>query len=60
MNLIFISCAGVLIVILNKPLGEAFRRANLALGERDYGDWSYRAPLIVLGVLLTCLSFLAE
>jgi hypothetical protein len=60
MKLVLLSCAGVLIVILNKPLGEAFRRANMALGERDYGDWSYRTPLIVLGVLLTCLSFLAD
>ena len=60
MILVLLSCAGALIVILNKPLGEAFRRANMALGERDYGDWSYRGPLIVLGVLLTCLSFFAD
>ena len=60
MSLVLISCAGVLMVILNKPLGEGIRRANMALGERDYGEWSYRAPLVVFGILLTCLSFLAD
>ena len=59
-ELILISCAGVLIVILNEPLGEALYRARLGMGDRDYGVWSYRGPLIFLGLLLTCLSFFAE
>ena len=60
MGLILLSCAGALLVILNKPLGEAVRRGNMAIGERDYGDWSYRGPVVLLGLSLTCLSFFAD
>ena len=57
-GLVILSCVGTLMVILNKPLGEALYRARLALGDRDYGVWSYRGPLILIGVVLTCASFL--
>ncbi len=60
MGIVLFSCAGALMVIPNRPLGESCRRVNLALGFAGYGDWSYRAPLIVLGTLLACLSFLAD
>ncbi len=56
-KIVILSCIGTLMVVLNKPLGEAVRRARPALGERDYGVWSYRVPLIVIGILLTCFSF---
>ena len=56
-ELVVLSCVGTLMVILNKPLGGALRRARMAMGDRDYGEWSYRGPLILIGVLLACLSF---
>lgn len=61
MTIVLLSCAGILLVVLNRPLGEAFRRMNLGRGNRDYdGDWPYRAPLIIVGVLLACFSFFAD
>jgi hypothetical protein len=60
-DIVILSCAGTLMVILNKPLGKALYRANLELwGGRDYGLWSYRAPIIFIGILLTCLSFFSD
>ncbi len=59
-NIVILGCAGTLMVILNEPIGKAFHRANLAMGGRDYGLWSYRAPLIFIGLLLTCLSFFRD
>ena len=58
--LILLSCAGVLIVILNQLIGEGIRRVHIERGGKDIGVWPFRAPLILFGVLLTCLSFLAE
>ena len=61
MTIVLLSCAGILLVMLNRPIGEVFRRMNLGMGHRDYdGDWPYRAPLIIVGVLLACLSFFAD
>ena len=56
-DVVILSCIGTLMVILNKPVGEALYRARLALGDRDYGVWAYRGPLILIGIVLTCLSF---
>jgi hypothetical protein len=49
-----------LIVILNQLIGEGIRRVHIERGGKDIGVWPFRAPLILFGVLLTCLSFLAE
>ena len=33
------SIIGTLLVILNKPVGEALHRAGVALGDRDFDVW---------------------
>ena len=55
--IIVLSCIGTLIVILNKRIGEGLYRAGQALGDRDFDVWTYRGPVIFLGVFLTFLSF---
>lgn len=56
-NIVILSLIGTLMVILNKPIGTALYRARLGMGDRDVGVWSYRGPVIFIGVLLACLSF---
>jgi len=56
-KIVILSCLGVLLVILNKPLGEALYRAQLGMGYRASSVWLYRGTLIFYGVLLTCASF---
>ena len=51
---------GLLIVILNKPLGEAGYRRSVELGGKDYGVWWYRGPILVAGLILVLMSFLYE
>lgn len=56
-ELVIVSCVGTPMVILSRPPGGALRRARVATGDRDYGERSYRGPIILIGVLLACLSF---
>ncbi|MBV8857937.1 MAG: hypothetical protein JOZ02_13465 [Acidobacteria bacterium] len=56
-GIVVLSCIGTLIVILNKPIGEGLYHAGQALGDRDFDVWTYRGPVIFLGIFLTCLSF---
>lgn len=51
-NIYILMAVGILMVVLNKPVGKWFRQARLALGGPDYGIWSYRGPLIGIGLLL--------
>jgi hypothetical protein len=60
-KLVILSCTGTLMVVFNKPFGEAFKWLTVELYGRngdDYSAWNYRAPLILFGLLLTCMSFL--
>ncbi|HKG14450.1 MAG TPA: hypothetical protein VKB12_14070 [Pyrinomonadaceae bacterium] len=54
---VILSCAGTLMVILNRPVGKALRWWHKETGGAADGEWAYRAPLILIGLLLTCLSF---
>ncbi|HEX8686958.1 MAG TPA: hypothetical protein VF736_20605 [Pyrinomonadaceae bacterium] len=54
------TCVGLLVVILSKPLGESGYRRSLDLGNRDYGVWWYRGPILIVGVLLVLMSFIYE
>ena len=52
------TCIGMLIVFLNKPLGEEGHRRNVEGGGGEYGVWWYRGTLIVTGLVLVLMSFL--
>jgi len=57
---VIFTCIGLLIVILNKPLGEAGYRRSVELGGKDYGVWWYRGPILFAGLILVLMSFLYE
>ena len=51
-NTYILLIVGFLLVLLNRPLGYAIRDARIRMERRDYGIWSFRAPLIGIGLLL--------
>lgn len=54
---VVVTCAGLLLVILNKPLGGAAYDMDLGLG----GDVRfYRVLFVFIGVVLVLMSFLFE
>ena len=58
-KLVILSCAGTLLVMLNKPLAKAFHWFDVELYGRERNSIaSYRTWFIFVGVVLTCLSFL--
>ena len=55
--IVVVTCVGVLMVILNKRLGEAFYNADLGLG----GDVRfYRVLFVIIGLALVLMSFLYQ
>jgi hypothetical protein len=55
--IVVVTCAGVLLVILNKPLGDAAHDMDLGLG----GDTRfYRWLFVFIGLVLVLMSFLYE
>jgi hypothetical protein len=52
------SCLGVLIVFLSKPAGKALNRWQVKTAGVDVGEWFYRLSFMIVGAMLTCLSFL--
>lgn len=55
--IIIFTCVGVLLLILNRPLGEVFYNADLGLG----GDVRfYRVMFTGIGLVLVLMSFLYE
>ena len=59
-GLFIMSCAGALLVILNKPIARGFRWINLELGYEDYGLWPYRLIPIIFGALLLLRSLFPD
>jgi len=58
-KLVILSCAGTLMVILNKSLAKALHWFDVELYGRERGGIAfYRGAFIFIGVVLTCLSFL--
>lgn len=57
---VILSCVGALVVTFNKPVGEYFHRANVALGVKGYDPWAYRWPFIFFGALLLLWSLFPD
>ena len=57
-KIVILSLVGTLLVILNKPFAKAFHWMEVELyGREGNSVMSYRAIFIIVGVVLTCLSF---
>ncbi len=55
-NQILFCLLGTLLVLLNKPFGELCQRWQVIISGRDYGLWSFRAPILVIGSLLLLMG----
>ena len=55
-NIVILACLGAVLLLFNKPLGEGLRRSRKELSGEDLGAWSYRTPLILIGLLLVGLG----
>jgi hypothetical protein len=55
-NAIGLCVAGVLLLATNKPFGEGCRQFQIMAFNRDYGNLSFRVPIITLGSLLLVLG----
>ena len=53
-----ITSLGLLMVFLSKPAGKALNNWQVKMAGVDIGEWFYRLSFIIIGALLTCLSFL--
>jgi hypothetical protein len=57
-KIVILSLVGTLLVILNKPIAKAFYWMEVEMyGSERNSLRFYRATFIVVGVVLTCLSF---
>jgi hypothetical protein len=43
---------GALLLLTNKPFGQLCRQWQMMMFRRDYGIFSFRMPIIVIGALL--------
>jgi hypothetical protein len=55
-NIYILLIVGLLLVLLNKPLGYSFRDARMRMEGRDYGIRAFRAPVIGIGLLLVFIG----
>ena len=56
--ILILSCFGVLIAILSRPVGKALYRWHVETGGLDTGEVSFRLTFVIVGALMACLSFL--
>lgn len=56
---LILSCLGMLIVFLSRPAGKALNHWQVKTAGVDTGEWFYRLAFMIIGVLLTCMSFLS-
>lgn len=53
-----VSCLGLLLVFLSRPAGRALNNWQIRMAGVNVGEWFYRLPFMLIGVLLTLFSFL--